>query len=42
MVDTTGEAASLELIVAPVIEKRILVVRGRQVMLEKISQISMA
>jgi hypothetical protein len=35
MADTIGEAASLELIAAPAIEKRILVVRGRQVMLDE-------
>jgi ORF6N domain len=33
--DTKGEVMSLELIAAPAIEKRILVVRGRQVLLDE-------
>ena len=35
MADSAGKAASLELIAAPAIEKRILVVRKRQVMLDE-------
>jgi len=35
MANSVGEAASLELIATPTIEKRILVVRGRQVMLDE-------
>jgi ORF6N domain len=35
MVELTEETTPLELIVAPAIEKRILVVRGRQVMLDE-------
>ena len=35
MVRVTEKMASLELIAAPAIEKRILVVRGRQVMLDE-------
>jgi hypothetical protein len=35
MADSTGVVASLELIAAPAIEKRIFVVRGRQVMLDE-------
>lgn len=35
MADTDGKAASLELVAAPLIEKRILVVRGRQVILDE-------
>lgn len=34
-VDSVGNMASLELVVAPAIEKRILVVRERQVMLDE-------
>jgi len=35
MADTAGKKVSLELIAAPAIEKRILVVRDRQVMLDE-------
>jgi hypothetical protein len=35
MAGSTGKAAALELIAAPAIEKRILVVRERQVMLDE-------
>jgi len=35
MADTTGKKSSLELIAVPAIEKRILVVRDRQVMLDE-------
>jgi hypothetical protein len=35
MADSAGKTAALELIVAPAIEKRILVVRERQVMLDE-------
>lgn len=35
MVDSVGKTASLELIAAPAIEKRIFVVRERQVMLDE-------
>jgi hypothetical protein len=35
MVDSAGEGAGLQTIAAPAIEKRILVVRGRQVMLDE-------
>lgn len=35
MAGSAGERAALELITAPAIEKRILVVRGRQVMVDE-------